>query len=151
MEFCWKNGSFTVFPAEGNRALIPEKRSYTVEFFGVEDCEITTDIDGAVKTYREEEGCLTVRLPEISVTEKIQITLSVPKLRKNEENKRIFELLNQGEIPFSVKEEVYSVIQKNISKAAKLTQLCSMNGTGTDRSNRGNINCKRIEKRQRNL
>ena len=90
----------------------------------MEDCEITTDIDGAVKTYREEDGCLTVRLPEISVTEKIQITLS--KLRKNEENKRIFELLNQGEIPFSVKEEVYSVIQKNISKAAKLTQLCSM-------------------------
>lgn len=126
MEFCWKNGSFTVFPAEGNRALIPEKRSYTVKFFGVEDCEITTDIDGAVKTYREEDGCLTVRLPDISVTEKIQITLSVPKLRKNEENKRIFELLNQGEIPFSVKEEVYSVIQKNISKAAKLTQLCSM-------------------------
>lgn len=127
MEFCWKDGCFTIFPPEGNTALIPEKRSFTVEFWGVKDCEIKTNTVDALKTYRKECGCLTVALPELSVTEKIQIKLLSPEIQTNEEKKMIFDFLNQGEIPFSIKEKVYSVIQKNMSKAAKLTQLCSMN------------------------
>lgn len=126
MRLDWKQGTFTIFPPSGNTRHIPKRRTFTVQFFAVEDCGVKASVDGTVKSYEKETGCLTVALPETASAEKLQITLLSPALHENMVKEQIFDLLNRGEIPFMVKDEIYAVIQKKITAAAKLAQLQAM-------------------------
>ena len=127
MELNWEKKSFTIFPAEGKLELIPEKRTFKAEFFGVKDSAVKVTVGGkkvsAEKTYDAAKNCLTVALPETSVTEKITVIMTEGGLGSNHVEGMIFDLLDRGELAFHEKESVYALIQKKISTAAKLAEL----------------------------
>ena len=104
MDLNWSTGRFAIQKAAGRLELIPQKRTWTVEFWGVKDTEVTVEVEGTVveasKEYDEALGCLKVSVPEISATSEIIITLGAPELRENDVKTQVFNLLNQAEIPY---------------------------------------------------
>ena len=131
MELNWEKKTFTIFPAEGKLELIPAKRTIKVQFFGVKDSAVTVFVSGkevsAEKTYDAAKSCLTVALPETSVTEELTVTMTEGGLGSNDVEGMIFDLLDRGELDFYEKEGVYALMQKKISTAAKLAQLQALN------------------------
>ena len=130
MDLKWSTGRFAIHKAAGRLELIPQKRTWTVEFWGVKDTEVTVEVEGTVveasKEYDEALGCLKVSVPEISATSEIIITLGAPELRENDVKTQVFNLLNQAEIPYMEKVAIMEILDKKISNAAKLTQLTAM-------------------------
>ena len=130
MDLKWSTGRFVIQKAAGRLELIPQKRTWTVEFWGVKDTEVTVEVEGTVveasKEYDEALGCLKVSVPEASVTSEIIITLGIPALRENDVKAQVFNLLNQAEIPYMEKVAIMEILDKKISNAAKLTQLTAM-------------------------
>ena len=113
----------------GRLELIPQKRTWTVEFWGVKDTEVTVEVKVQVeasKKYDEALGCLAVSVPETAATSEIIITLGAPELRENDVKTQVFNLLNQAEIPYMEKVAIMEILDKKISNAAKLTQLTAM-------------------------
>ena len=131
MELNWEKKTFTISPAEGKLELIPAKRTIKVQFFGVKDSAVTVSVGGkevsAEKTYDAAKSCLTVALPETSVTEELTVTMTEGGLGSNDVEGMIFDLLDRGELDFYEKEGVYALMQKKISTAAKLAQLQALN------------------------
>ena len=130
MDLKWSIGHFVIHKAAGRLELIPQKRTWTVEFWGVKDTEVTVEVEGtgveASKKYDEALGCLAVSVPETSATAEIIITLGAPELRENDVKTQVFNLLNQAEIPYMEKVAIMEILDKKISNAAKLTQLTAM-------------------------
>ena len=130
MDLKWSTGRFVIHKAAGRLELIPQKRTWTVEFWGVKDTEVTVEVEGtgveASKKYDEALGCLAVSVPETSATAEIIITLGAPELRENDVKTQVFNLLNQAEIPYMEKVAIMEILDKKISNAAKLTQLTAM-------------------------
>ena len=130
MDLKWSTGRFVIQKAEGRLELIPQKRTWTVEFWGVKDTEVTVEVEGtgveASKEYDEALGCLVVSVPETAATSEIIITLGAPELRENDVKTQVFNLLNQAEIPYMEKVAIMEILDKKISNAAKLTQLTAM-------------------------
>ena len=130
MDLKWNTGRFVIQKAEGRLELIPQKRTWTVEFWGVKDTGVTVEVEGtgveASKEYDEVLGCLKVSVPEASVTSEIIITLGTPELRENDVKTQVFNLLNQAEIPYMEKVAIMEILDRKISNAAKLTQLTAM-------------------------
>ena len=130
MDLKWSIGRFVIHKAAGRLELIPQKRTWTVEFWGVKDTEVTVEVEGteveAFKEYDEALGCLVVSVPETSATAEIIITLGAPELRENDVKTQVFTLLNQAEIPYMEKTAIMEILDKKISNAAKLTQLTAM-------------------------
>ena len=130
MDLKWSTGRFVIHKAAGRLELIPQKRTWTVEFWGVKDTEVTVEVEGtgveASKEYDEALGCLKVSVPEASVTSEIIITLGIPALRENDVKAQVFNLLNQAEIPYMEKVAIMEILDRKISNAAKLTQLTAM-------------------------
>lgn len=130
MDLKWSTGRFVIQKAAGRLELIPQKRTWTVEFWGVKDTEVTVEVEGteveAFKEYDEALGCLKISVPETSATSEIIITLGAPELRENDVKTQVFNLLNQAEIPYMEKVAIMEILDKKISNAAKLTQLTAM-------------------------
>ena len=130
MDLKWSTGRFVIHKAAGRLELIPQKRTWTVEFWGVKDTEVTVEVEGtgveASKKYDEALGCLAVSVPETAATSEIIITLGTPELRENDVKTQVFNLLNQAEIPYMEKVAIMEILDKKISNAAKLTQLTAM-------------------------
>ena len=130
MDLKWSTGRFVIHKAAGRLELIPQKRTWTVEFWGVKDTEVTVEVEGtgveASKKYDEALGCLAVSVPETAATSEIIITLGAPELRENDVKTQVFTLLNQAEIPYMEKTAIMEILDKKISNAAKLTQLTAM-------------------------
>ena len=130
MDLKWSIGRFVIHKAAGRLELIPQKRTWTVEFWGVKDAEVTVEVEGtgveASKEYDEALGCLKISVPETSATAEIIITLGAPELRENDVKTQVFTLLNQAEIPYMEKTAIMEILDKKISNAAKLTQLTAM-------------------------
>ena len=123
---------FTIYPAEGNVDLIPEKRAYTVEFNGVSDCPVCAAADGDAleiqSCFDEERGKITVTLPEVSVRSRIEVTLKGFELKKeNHIQKRCFDFLNQAEIDFMLKDRIYALICREKRIPVLESELLAMN------------------------
>ena len=127
MKLDWAHHSFTIAPAQGELSLIPDKRTFTVQLYGIKDSEVTATADGkeisACKTYDSSLGCLTVILPELEVTKAITVTLQKGELRDNNVTARIFELLDCCELAYQQKESVYSLVQSELPTATKVAEL----------------------------
>ena len=48
MDLKWSTGRFVIQKAAGRLELIPQKRTWTVEFWGVKDTEVTVEVEGTV-------------------------------------------------------------------------------------------------------
>lgn len=118
-----KAAVFRIHPARGDLSLIQKKRSYRIEMTGFADAkgEVQVTADGEkleVETsYDEKKQAVLISIPETEVTKEIQVLLD-SRMRKtdNRVTEQCFEFLNQAEISFCLKDELYQLLksQKNI-------------------------------------
>lgn len=119
-----KNGIlFTVLPAEGNLSVVPEERSYRIRFYGLDEgVNPTVSVDGAdirdfAAHYEKEKGILEIGLPAVSVRKQIAVRLVHARMHDNQKKARIYNYLNQAEIAFEDKENIYNRICKRENDA----------------------------------
>ena len=115
----WINeNEFTIHPANGNLDVIPKRRTWKMEFYGIADVDnLEVTVGGkAIETeriYDEKRHICQVNIPETEVTE--QITISFSKgylLRENNKPAEIFALLYQAKIEYEVKEKIYAYMKE---------------------------------------
>lgn len=115
MEQSWTKRSFTIDAARGAAELIPDERTWKIEFCNITAAEAQVTVGEEVR-----EGCvvqtdsgLCVTLENISVGDKVEIRLpKETQIRENPVNDRIFDFLNQAEIDFIEKEKIYHAVER---------------------------------------
>lgn len=129
----WINeNEFIIHPANGNLDVIPKRRTWKMEFYGIADVdnlEVTVG-EKAIETeriYDEKRHICQVNIPETEVTE--QITISFSKgylLRENNKPAEIFALLYQAKIEYEVKEKIYAYMKEGKTSSEVLGIMQAM-------------------------
>lgn len=123
-----EGGNFTIYPALGNTDVLPEKRSYLIRFYGLDENVIPTvsvngvNVSDADTCYDSEKGILEVSIPEISVKERTEVKLDNVGIHDNQKLTRVFEYLNKAEIAFEHKERIYHVV-KGIARGERIAHV----------------------------
>lgn len=127
-----EDGTMTIHGAEGEKTLLPEKRSYTVQFYAVSESKVSASgADIKAVTYDARKHCLTVELEAVLSEKTVKITLENPCLTDNNITQDIYDFLNQSEIDFDLKDVIYTCVCRQKNKAALITELCAL---GLDRT-----------------
>lgn len=124
MSLKWsKSPVFTIYARDETRQIIPNGRKYIIEFIGVEDCEITAEGNFAALNFKKRynDGVLTVEL--LSTAEKIAVTLLSCRLKENDTLHNIDVFLNNAGIEYVIKENLYSIMESDISDEKKLAYI----------------------------
>ena len=87
--------SFCVSPAAGDLSVIPAERTYTVYFKDVVSGDVTATVNGeTIEVFAQmSEGCVSVHLPPVAVTDTIEITI---KDHTVAQNKNYFDALTEA-------------------------------------------------------
>lgn len=126
---------FTIHPAKGELSLIPEKRSYTVEIAGYSELaekHIQVFVDGIPEDvaeifYDEKKRAVAVTLAPVAVTQTVTIVLPAGyRVTDNQIQERCFDFLNQAEISFVLKDEIYRLVQEKKDAAVLVSELAAM-------------------------
>ena len=129
----WINeNEFIIHPANGNLDVIPKRRTWKMEFYGIVDVDnLEVTVGGkAIETeriYDEKRHICQVNIPETEVTE--QITISFSKgylLRENNKPAEIFALLYQAKIEYEVKEKIYAYMKEGKTSSEVLGIIQAM-------------------------
>ena len=116
----WKFGeqaSFFIHSATGNTSVIPEKRSWNLEFYAIhQPKQLQVLVDGRqipVQTaYEKTRSILTVRIPETVVTADIEVRMETVAVCENDTKTRIFDCLYKAEIEYYTKEKLYACVRE---------------------------------------
>ncbi len=109
---------FKIYPAKGNRKVLPEKRTYRICLAGVDkhvSCKVMLSekkIDQPVYEYQAETGFLWITVPEAAIDEEIFIQLEHGEKRKNEVVDRVYKFLDRAEIEFNLKTKIMNTVRK---------------------------------------
>lgn len=129
----WINeNEFIIHPANGNLDVIPKRRTWKMEFYGIADVDnLEVTVGGkaieAERIYDEKRHICQVNIPETEVTE--QITISFSKgylLRENNKPAEIFALLYQAKIEYEVKEKIYAYMKEGKTSSEVLGIIQAM-------------------------
>ena len=129
----WINeNEFIIHPANGNLDVIPKRRTWKMEFYGIADVDnLEVTVGGkAIETeriYDEKRHICQVNIPATEVTE--QITISFSKgylLRENNKPAEIFALLYQAKIEYEVKEKIYAYMKEGKTSSEMLGIIHAM-------------------------
>ena len=129
----WINeNEFIIHPANGNLDVIPKRRTWKMEFYGIADVDnLEVTVGGkAIETeriYDEKRHICQVNIPETEVTE--QITISFSKgylLMENNKPAEIFSLLYQAKIEYEVKEKIYAYMKEGKTSSEVLGIIQAM-------------------------
>lgn len=129
----WINeNEFIIHPANGNLDVIPKRRTWKMEFYGIADVDnLEVTVGGkAIETeriYDEKRHICQVNIPATEVTE--QITISFSKgylLRENNKPAEIFALLYQAKIEYEVKEKIYAYMKEGKTSSEVLGIIQAM-------------------------
>lgn len=125
---------FLINGSEGTLSLIPEKRSYNIELTGFKmasDHQIEVTIAGhpahACTSYDAKKQAVMVSVSETAVTETIKISINLAlRAYENKMTEYSFDFLNQAEIPFFLKDQIYNLIQNEHRIPVLLAELKAM-------------------------
>ena len=114
-----KTTTFTVNPAEGDLSLIPEKRSYEIEFIGIKAdsnsivCAVSKKNDGEAREYevRRSGNGVKVVIPAALAACGLTLTLTNATLLENDYKQLVFEILDKAWIKMTDKDMVYGKLQ----------------------------------------
>ncbi len=132
--------SFCIKASTGNISLIPEKRDYRVIIHGVDMTAYMEDINKHVKSfqrntslkgecsYNESKNQLIVDMEGCNPDNDILITLPEDTgIKKNAVSDVVFEFLNQAEISFALKKDIYCAVETGGSPDQIMESLEQMN------------------------
>ena len=127
----WTAKRFTVEPAAGELSLIPEKRRYTLRFYGVgaesvksvsvggETVEFTSEFDA-------KRNVLSVTLSAFAPRERVEVQLrEETELVDNNILDNAYELLNRAQVAFLTKENLYRLLRAPGGVTEKLSTIYS--------------------------
>ncbi|MFD1177965.1 TIM-barrel domain-containing protein [Paenibacillus puldeungensis] len=121
--------TFTILPAEGDTAVVPDRRKWKLAFVGLTDTEVKAAAGGkniAIETaYDEAKHTLYVITQDIAVTDTLTVSFMEGKLASNSVEQEVFVLLDRAQIAFQTKEEIYRIV-KDLQPLAALAALASM-------------------------
>ena len=126
---------FTIGAAQDEASLIPEVRSYTIEMTGFEQdpggnpvmvrsgedmTEVSVSYDGQKKAF-------IISVPPVRTSEVLEVTMDAAlRADKNDVQRRCFEFLDQAEISYIVKEQLYKAVRKERPVHLILAELAAM-------------------------
>ena len=126
----WGARKFTIAPVEGNQSLVPESRTYCVEFGGSSAKEAKVFVNGveADAEVKEKDGLLTIAVTDVKPLDTVTICLPEDtEIAKNDVMTRAMDLLLHAEISYITKEQIANLLHKADGKVAILAaELQSM-------------------------
>lgn len=128
---------FVMEPTQGELSLIPAQREITVEFTGflpeaAKDVKVILDgeiLDGEQMSvsYDKNRQAVVVWIETVKTGEKLAISLPLAlRSKENAVDKRIYDFLNQAEISFVQKDEIFELVKKERRIPVLLSQLSVM-------------------------
>lgn len=126
---------FTIHPATGKYTLLPSERSFLIELngFSKEAMDTVTvyinenKVDCPV-SYDAQKQAVLLTVSKVPVTHKITVyTERRFRAFHNAVHERVFHFLDQAEIAFALKEEIYGLIQKESRLSVQLAALSALN------------------------
>ena len=117
-ELTQKNGeSFLISAAKGNISVLPERRTWTLCFKGVENAAAEVLADGqameAVQSYDADTRTLTVRAEEVPVTSEIKVRfIKGLMMAEKDMTGSVYEILERAQIAYDVKEAVLKTVEE---------------------------------------
>ena len=127
----WSEGCFAIQPAEGDRSLLPARRSCTLEFWGIGPEEARMLVNGqpveAPAAYDQERHVLTLQAPDITPADRLEVRFAgAPAVRPNDRVGQIFRLLYKAEMEYAKKERIYACAREGRSPLELLGLLQTM-------------------------
>ena len=126
----WGARKFTIAPVEGNQSLVPESRTYCVEFGGSSAKEAKVFVNGveADAEVKEKDGLLAIAVADVKPQDTVTICLPEDtEIAKNDVMTRAMDLLLHAEISYITKEQIANLLHKADGKVAILAaELQSM-------------------------
>lgn len=129
-----EQAEFVIYPSIGNQQLIPERRSYVVELTGFQEAakdKVTVLKAGkqvkASTSYEVKKQAVIVQIPETDISQEIRIGIDCMYIQK--ENKVVehcFAFLNQAEISFLLKDQIYNLIKNEKRIPVLISELSTM-------------------------
>ncbi|WP_083606661.1 glycoside hydrolase family 31 protein [Paenibacillus helianthi] len=120
----------TIQPARGNKAAVPERRSWKLYFVGCADTQVQVVTGsgplGVETAYDDAAHTLTVTVPAVAVAESLKVTLAVARIAAGDIANEVFALLNRSQIHFQLKEQILRLVTELEVPAAVLAALASM-------------------------
>ena len=124
---------FRIHPVQGESRWVPERRRYTIEFVGCRDCrkELSVQLDGqcipARAQYEEDTRTLRIALENLPTNAELAVQLGAEAAAPaNNTLQEAFRLLDQAEIEFAAKDQIYHTLRTQPDPAAALGALFSM-------------------------
>ena len=113
---------FFVSAAQGNISVLPEKRTWTLHFRGVENTTVKVQAEGlnvaAEQSYDAAACTLTVRTAEIPVTSALEVQFEEGLLTaENHMTQFVYEILERAQIAYDLKEAVLKTVEELGEKA----------------------------------
>ena len=113
---------FFVSAAQGNISVLPEKRTWTLHFRGVENTTVKVQAEGlnveAEQSYDAAARTLTVRTVEIPVTSALEVQFEEGLLKaENHMTQFVYEILERAQIAYDLKEAVLKTVEELGEKA----------------------------------
>lgn len=128
---------FTIEPARGEVSLIPAMRKFTVELTGflpeaARKARVFADGQEmepgrVLLSYKSREQAVVIGLDAVDTQQRVQIILPARmRVKENQVQERVFEFLNQAQIQFDVKDQVYGLVMREKRIPVLLAQLEAM-------------------------
>lgn len=123
---------FRICKAEGNTAVIPEKRSWRLEFYGMDKAQRPQVFADARKVeekaeYDEGRHVLIIKVLDIPVSSELSVCFGKElKIADNDTEQRIYDCLGRAEIEYVVKERIYGYVKEGMSADKLLGTLLGM-------------------------
>lgn len=127
-----KEADFCIEKPEGYVEVLPERRQYTLKFVAFKTAiepevfcngeKIKADI-----IMEEEKKRITVKLPKIDINTEVKILFKETTVMENSYEEELFDFLNKAQIPFSIKEQVYSAVKKYKNSSKVMSTLHALN------------------------
>lgn len=122
---------FKICPQGKDFSVLPEQRSYVLEFAGckkpVETFEVKCSSGETSWYYKDEKHILCVEIQNQPVRENITVEFSEDILQMgNQVEKEIFEFLDQAEMSYGEKESIYNEVLKQRELPILISQLNAM-------------------------
>ena len=128
----WNGGGVSclrIAAARGNRSLLPVKRTFSLELMGCGPCggeDVCVYRNGAKEaaevSYDEKRAMVSISLEEGSPADELRVEIAC-SLSNNSITERIFDFLNQAELPFDTKEKAYRLVKEEKSIPVLLGRL----------------------------
>lgn len=128
----WNGGGVSclrIAAARGNRSLLPVKRTFSLELMGCGPCggeDVCVYRNGAKEaaeiSYDEKRAMVSISLEEGSPADELRVEIAC-SLSNNSITERIFDFLNQAELPFDTKEKAYRLVEEEKSIPVLLGRL----------------------------